>query len=90
MDDKFHQLMDAIILEYTKDDWLTIIKLLKKHIQRGEKDIIVFRKSLETNGVSCDFIERECAWRMWLNGLIPREEAKKRMLAIDERLQRTQ
>ena len=83
MDDKFEELMHTIFLDYTKEDWLKIVKLIKKRIRVSERDVNEFRESLEKEGLTEQSIERECIWRMWLRGLLPREEARKRIIELD-------
>lgn len=84
MDDKFHELIDTLFIEYSKNDWLNIIKIIKKHIRDGESDVKTFKKYLKDIGMTEDSIERECITRMKLRGLISREDAYKRIIEMDK------
>lgn len=79
MDDKLEPLFDKIVTEYTKDEWVELIKRIENYIHFCEKDMKRFKKTLRQQGASEISIERECIWRSALNGFITREDAKQRM-----------
>ena len=79
MEDKLEPLFDTIVTQYTKCEWLELIKRIEKYIQFCERDTKRFRKNMIQRGVPLHFIERECIWRSALNGFITTEEARERM-----------
>lgn len=79
MEDKLEPLFDKIVTEYTKDEWVELIKRIENYVQFCEKDMKKFKKTLSQQGVPETFIQRECIWRSALNGFITIEDAKERM-----------
>lgn len=76
MDEIIHRLDEC----FDEDGQKVAIKYLNKCLTKLlESNLKDFEKSLQQQNIPKKCIQRECAWRMAMLGLITEEEARKRM-----------
>ena len=76
MDSNLRSITDNLIMKYDKADLVAIVRHINDHIRKCEESVKTLKAHLEERGVSKEAIERECAWRSAMLGLITKDEAR--------------
>lgn len=79
MGDKLEDLINMILVEHTKDEWILLIDRIQSYIRSSERDVNKFKKRMLQKGVDEEYVRRECIWRSVLYGLTTEQDANQQM-----------